>query len=102
MRKKKKIVEEPIIDKVDTPVEETVIIPTIYSRYIVKLEKKYESYKPGKTLDAILMPFAIDRANDVWENKWYVYDGDVFLGRFPLNTDILTVVSFKKEKKGRG
>jgi hypothetical protein len=98
LSKKKQVVkvDEKVVEKVEEVVDTS---PKIYVSYVVKLEEEFGGCAKGKTLDATLMPVIVDRKNDKWENKWFMYDGERFLGLLPRETKIITVVSVKKGKK---
>ena len=98
MSKKKQVVkaDEKVVEKVEEVVDTS---PKIYVSYIVKLQEDFGGCVKGKTLDATFMPVIVDRHNDVWENKWFVYEGERFLGLLPKETKVITVVSVKKGKK---
>jgi len=88
--------------KAESEVEEkkdSEIVIGLYIYYIAKLEKDLGEYKAGKTLDATLMPVIVDRSLDKWENRWFLHDGDKFVGLLPKETDTISIVSAKKVKK---
>ena len=98
MSKKKQVVkvDEKVVEKVEEVIDTS---PKIYVSYVVKLEEEFGGCAKGKTLDATLMPVIVDRKNDKWENKWFVYDGEKFLGLVSNDNKVITVVSVKKGKK---
>lgn len=89
---KEKEVEKFVEEVVDTS-------PKIYVSYIVKLEEEFSGCSKGKTLDATFMPVIVDYKNDKWENKWFIYNGEKFLGMLPRENKVITIVSVKKGKK---
>lgn len=95
---KKKKPEEAVVE---VKAEEVVVdnTPKIYVAYVCKLAKEFEGLPKGKPVEATLMPLIVDRKNDKWENRYFVYDGDKLLGMLPIGNDIITIVSVKKGKK---
>jgi hypothetical protein len=83
-------VEEPLIEKQDT---------RLYIGYSVKLENDFYNYKKGKTLDATLMPLIVNREENKWENKWFIFDAEKFVGYLPSDTTDIMILSQKKIKK---
>lgn len=92
----KKKEAEKVVENTEEVVDTS---PKIYVSYVVKLEEDFGGCSKGKTLDSTLMPVIVDRKNDKWENKWFLYEGEKFLGMLPKETKVITVVSVKKGKK---
>lgn len=82
--------------------EETIVdlVPEIFIQYKAKLNKSLEGFESGSVLDAILLPICIDRKNDKWENKWFVYSGDKLIVILPFDKQCFSLsIAKKKEKK---
>ena len=87
-------------EKVVETLEEVETFPRVYVSYTVKLGGKLEGYTKGKILNGTFMPVLVDHKNKIWEDKWFLYDGEKLIGIFPNNGECpIIIVSTKKARK---